>query len=56
MTKFFGKFAAGSVVAAALAFSLSLPSAANAQARGGQRLQSMQHRETRQTKSPSFWL
>ena len=47
MTKFVGRFFTGSVVAAALAFSLSVPSA-NAQGRAGQRLQSMQHLETRQ--------
>ena len=48
MTKSTNRFFTGSVVAAALAFSLSLPSAANAQRRTGQRMRSMQHQETRQ--------
>jgi hypothetical protein len=52
MTKSFTRFATGSLAAAALAFSLSLPSPANAQSRGaraaGQRLQNAQHREVNQ--------
>ena len=48
MTKLVSKCITGSVVATALAFSLSLPSAANAQGRGGQRMQTTQHREMRQ--------
>jgi hypothetical protein len=49
----FGKLVTGSAVALALAFSLTLPSAANAQRGGrggaaGQHLQSLQQRETNQ--------
>lgn len=51
MTQSFTRSATGSL-AAALAFSLSLPSPANAQSRGGramgQRLQSAQHQEVNQ--------
>ena len=52
MTKSFTGFATGSLAAAALAFSLSLPSPASAQSRGaratGQRLQGAQHHEVNQ--------
>jgi len=48
MTKLSGRIITGSIVAAALAFSLGLPSTASAQGRRVQHMQSMQHRESRQ--------
>jgi hypothetical protein len=48
MTQSFGKYITGSLVAAALVFSLGLPSSASAQARAGRRLQNAQNKETSQ--------
>jgi hypothetical protein len=48
MIRQFSKFALGSLVAAAIVFTLSLPSPASAQARAGRRLQSVQTKENAQ--------